>query len=209
MNLSSVLCALAFTLMAAGAGSSMPELMQSSDKVPAAGEAGKATVIDDAQNVVASEIWGSWLEDQELSNQLNASRGGEFAPTSLSFSKNEESAKLICEKLEAAIAIVEADKGSETADALKEALRKIYAAGEMEMTRGERTTKAPFVLVSWRGNPHVFWYRVVRGRDDFESFNIMLARDVKGDGDLMFVGGDFNNSSFRGFKRQPEGEQAD
>lgn len=167
------------------------------------GPAGKATVVNDSQNVVASELMGEWAIDKELSARLAGTDIEKVREESYTFRESAEASALICEKLEAMLALVVKDKGEETGAMLEAAMRSIFLAGEVETGKGSRSSKHPFALVNWRGNPHIFLYREVNGRDDFESGNLMLARDKNGNNDLLFVGGDFNNETFRAFKRKP------
>lgn len=75
----------------------------------------------------------------------------------------------------------------------------IRLAGYMEMGG----TKHPFILATFHGNPHIFYFRE-RGGDPFgdsESFNVMLAPAKDRKNDLLFIGGDFNNQPFRAYAR--------
>lgn len=167
------------------------------------GPAGKATVINETQNVVSSELMGEWVIDRELSARLAGTDIEKVRDESYTFSESAEASKLICEKLEVLLNILEQDSDKDATETLATAMRSIYLAGEVEIGKGSRSSKHPFALVAWRGNPHFFLYREVNGRDDFESGNVMLARDKNGNNDLLFVGGDFNNETFRAFKRKP------
>ena len=82
----------------------------------------------------------------------------------------------------------------------KTALTSVYLVGEVEFkTDRGKTYVFDFMLITWRGNPNIVLY----DRDgDLESLNVGIARDTDGDGDLLLIGGDFNNQSFDVFKRK-------
>ena len=76
---------------------------------------------------------------------------------------------------------------------------EVRLAGYLEMSGA----KHPFILTTFQGNPHVFYFRE-RGGDpygDSESFNVMLAPAKERKNDLLFVGGDFNNQPFVAYAR--------
>jgi len=170
---------------------------------PKAGEPGKATVVNDAENVVASELVGTWVPQKDLNLQMGSRPERETGNEELEFRASDDAAKTVCAKLEVILALVQKDKGDDVAAALREAMQRIYWAGEVEFRRKVTKEAFPAALVVWRGNPHVLLYRSANGRDDLESFNIMVARHAKSEGDMLFVGGDSNKESFRAFTRKP------
>jgi hypothetical protein len=134
-------------------------------------------------NVVASRLAGSWKLDPGLTERL---RGEVTGPGTMVFvADSDVKAKVPAKFLDAAkregIAI------------------EIRLAGYLEMGG----IKHPFILATFHGNPHVFYFRE-RGGDPFgdsESFNVMLAPAKERKNDLLFVGGDFNNQPFRAYAR--------
>ncbi|MBE7493060.1 MAG: hypothetical protein HS108_15070 [Planctomycetes bacterium] len=180
-------------------------LSGSRDDVPKRGPAGKATIVADPENIVASELFGTWVLDEDVTRRLRGAEGSQVKVRKFTFRANEESATLVCTKLEAMLAKVKEGKGAAVYEHFEEALRSIHLAGEMELERSGAASKHAFAYMTWRGNPHVFWHRVSGDRDDFESFNVMLARDAEGGKDLLFVGSDSATGAFAAYKRESTG----
>ncbi len=84
---------------------------------------------------------------------------------------------------------------------------KFYLAGHLKLTRSDQPKtplKAPFVLTSVFGNPHIImWFE--RGGDPFgnmESFMLLLVKAKDTANDLLYLGGDTSNDDFRAFTRK-------
>ncbi len=135
------------------------------------------------QNVVASRLAGAWKLEPGLTERL---RGDVTGPGTMVFvADSDVKAKVPAKFLDAA------KREGITID--------IRLAGYMEMGG----TKHPFILATFHGNPHIFYFRE-RGGDPFgdsESFNVMLAPAKDRKNDLLFIGGDFNNQPFRAYAR--------
>ena len=149
------------------------------------------TLKRDKENVVASELEGSWRIHTELSSRLwgsDKSKRGDV----ITFRADPAVAALVPERL---------------ADCM--AGNEVFMAGFM--TR--RDKEHHFLLTSYHGNPYVVWAEVEE-RGPFanvESWNVMLAKG-NGDTDLLFIGGDFNNQPFDAYERvsapEPESSRA-
>lgn len=190
--LTRIVAALCLVALSAGAG-----IIFAGDP-PKPGETGKLTFVTDEENVVASEIWGAWEMDADLTTRLTQRPPREGQTLSLDFKKSDKHTALMTRFLEKFFASVE-KKADARLDELKRACTLIYASGELAVIQGERAESFAFILVNYRGNPYVI---ILENEVDLESFNVMLARDLKGDGDLLFVGGDYNNQSFTALKRK-------
>ena len=151
-------------------------------------------VVESKENVVASELMGTWVPDKELSKRLGG-RSDHVGDSRLVFRQNMDSQQRIIDFFKKTLAEFADRKKDEEAQAVIEALRKIYLTGEMEYGKKQ----FDFALVALYGTPRLLIYD---REGDLESENVMLARDLKGDNDLLFLGGDFNNQSFGGFKRE-------
>jgi hypothetical protein len=148
------------------------------------------------ENVVASELFGEWIADNELSKRLGGS-SDHAGQGPIVFRKNDQAEQRMINYLAKIVAKIREDKSKpETLDFLK-AFQDVYLAGEVEF----QNKKQDFALLSIFGTPRLLIYD---RKDDLESENVMLARDETGDNDLLFLGGDFNNQSFGAFKRVPE-----
>ena len=80
---------------------------------------------------------------------------------------------------------------------------KIYHAGFMKFTKGDKVNNYPYLLTEINGNPHVIYFRERNGNPvgDGESFNLFIAIGESKPLDKLFVGGDFNNQSFTEYMR--------
>ncbi len=172
------------------------------DEIPKPGDPGKATVLNDPQNVISRELFGSWVTNKDLTARLAGVQPDKVDVEEVTFRESADASKLICTKLEAMASKVREGKGGATGDLFDASIRSIYLAGEVQFGAGEDALTFPFALVIWRGNPQIMIYRSVRGRDDLESGNIMLVPDPKGDGDLFFIGGDKASERFKAFERK-------
>lgn len=80
---------------------------------------------------------------------------------------------------------------------------KIYHAGFMKFTKGDKVNNYPYLLTEMNGNPQIFYFREKKGNPvgDGESFILFIAIGESKPLDKLFVGGDFNNQSFTEFLR--------
>ncbi len=140
----------------------------------------------DKENVVASRLEGSWCKDASLSERLTGKKLAE-EPTKPAISFKSDSSVL--DKLPLKFAEFLKDK-------------KIYMAGICTF-HGEKNQEQPFLLIENHGNPHVVWFRERNGElyGDAESMNVSVAPAEKKENDLLLIGGDFNNESFKPFRR--------
>lgn len=177
---------------------------------PARGDPGKVTLVNDPENVVASELMGKWYPHSGVTMMLGGNAESNFE--SIEFAEDKAGFERIKKGFESALEKAEKKEPGSTdkpaAAPIKEALRSAYLSGAMTLVMNGETVKFDFVLVALRGNPHVFFYDAEK--EDFESVNVMLARDDEGDKDLLFVGGDFNNQRFEAFSRvKPQADDGD
>jgi hypothetical protein len=150
----------------------------------------------DKENVVAGRLEGDWQLDAALSNRLSKNAkapAGGAAISAISFTNDPAVAAKLPAKFEKSLA-----------------KKRVYMAGMMTL-KGKKPRQHPFILVEHRGNPHVVWFRERDGDPlgDAESFNVMLAAAEDQQDDLLFIGGDFNNQSFRAFTRVKVEQNAD
>jgi len=142
-------------------------------------------VTPNKENVVASKLVGTWILDTKVTLTLTGKDKAsvENALTKVKFIEDNKITTKIPKKYEKFIK----DK-------------TIYMAGSFLLN----DVSYPFILIELNGNPHVVFFRERDGDPygDAESFNVMLAvaKDTKND--LLFIGGDFNNQPFSGYKRQ-------
>lgn len=145
------------------------------------------------ENIVASELLGTWVVDDELSSRIGG-RSDHLGKGPITFRDDAEAAARMLQFLNQTYAQLSGRKLDEKTQAILVSLRTVYLAGEVEF-KGE---KRDFALISIYGSPRLFFFD---RKEDGESENVMLARDKDGDNDLLFLGGDFNNQSFGAFKR--------
>jgi hypothetical protein len=169
-------------------------------EMPEPGESGKATVVTDGANLLSLELRGSWTMDLDVMGRMYPdakSPGGKFEVT---FSENADQTKRILANIEKAMPALQGDdRGDRFAADFREAVRRIYQTGELVMIERDETMTFAYALIVWRGNPHLL---LLEKEDDFESAHIMLARDPKGDNDILFMGGDQTKESFVPLKRK-------
>lgn len=129
------------------------------------------------ENVVASALLGSWRLDAALQQRL----GNRTRVDRLEFRDDPGIVAKVPE-----------------AHAAKLRQFRIYLAGTMVL----RGKEQPFLLIEFRGNPTIVWFRERDGHPlgDTESFTVMLVRAEAKPADLLFVGGD-SNQSFSAFVR--------
>ena len=161
----------------------------------------RANLIDDPQNVIASELVGTW----EYSKPLSESLGGAapfLASESVTFRKVKAAEQRIVNHLDEIVRAISLKVVYNQQEQEKaRVLSTIYLAGEVEFQGKQRNLVWDFALVSHHGNPCIVYYD---RQQDLESTIVMLARDLKGDNDLLFIGGDFNNQSFCAYKRKAQ-----
>lgn len=151
--------------------------------------------LDDRENVLASLLWGAWEPDAELAKLLA------LEASSVRFTFERDDAAVPDEVLQRL--------GKRMEERGRGAL-VVHAVGKVTLARGDREPRScPFVLTTLHGNPHVVYFRE-RGGDPFgdtESFTLFGVRthedELSGPNDRLFVGGDFNNSPMRPYRRAP------
>lgn len=151
-------------------------------------------VEENKENVVASRLVGTWVTDVPLSERLGVPGVASGWTERLTFTSEPAYVAAVPEKYQ-------------------EFLKRgpIYLAGRLTRLRSHPAARTvptvhPFLLTVLHGNPHVVYFRQRDGdpMGDSESFNVMLARGEKPEGDLLFIGGDFNNQPFTAYRRAAE-----
>lgn len=168
-------------------------------EMPEPGESGKATVVSEPANLISLELRGSWTIDLEVMGRMYPDEKGTGGKYELTFSENAEQSKRILANIEKAMPALQGDeRGDRFSADFREAVRRIYQTGELVMVERDETMTFAYALISWRGNPHLL---LLEKENDFESAHIMLARDSKGNNDILFMGGDHPNDRFGPLKR--------
>lgn len=167
------------------------------DEAPKWGDVGEMKVVEDKQNVVASELLGEWVLDEEISKRLGTDRE---QIQKITFEAQPEAEKSLREFMMKTLeTLKKLPDEAHKITPIAEAMRAVYQVGEMKL--GIKGKADPvtfqFMLVSFRGNPHV----IFMADGDAESFNVMMVQDPEGDKDLLFVGGDHAGEPFIAFKR--------
>ena len=143
----------------------------------------------DKENVVAGRLEGKWKLNAELSARLlDAKTAESMAKDSYEFRSDPTVAAKVPEKYN---------------DFFKD--KQVYMAGTFKSSRSDGQ-EWPFILVSYKGNPHLMYFRP-KGDDpmgDAESFNLVIVPAKDKANDLLFVGGDFNNQPFAAYDRVRE-----
>lgn len=145
----------------------------------------------DKENVVASRLEGSWCKDASLSERLNGKKLAEQSTQPvISFKSDPAMLSKLPVKFE---------------QFLKD--KKIYMAGICTFHR-EKDEEHIFLLIEHRGNPHVVWFKEKDGDPNGhpESWNVSVAPANDKENDLLLIGGDFNNESFKPFRRVKEAQ---
>lgn len=160
------------------------------------GEWGKVTIEKDAQCVVAGELMGHWVLHSDLTTRLTHEE--KPAPYELVFSESEESALRIKAAVEKHFAFLEKNSGKDVADWLRRDAQTSYLAGACELHAGKTIAMSDFLLIASAATPHL----ILLMDGQLQSCNIMLARDARGDNDLLFIGDDTNTNSFKAYERK-------
>ena len=142
---------------------------------------GHFNVTSEKQNVVSSRIVGLWHIDDSLTQRLQGV--SRVRIKRVEFIKNNK----IVEKIPAKYGNLLSNK-------------LIYLSGIMKLNS---KITFPFILISLKGNPHIVFFRPRYGHPlgDAESFNVFVARGKIKSQDILFIGGDFNNTPFTAYKR--------
>ncbi|MDP6380276.1 MAG: hypothetical protein QF662_02925 [Phycisphaerae bacterium] len=153
-------------------------------------------VTRDKENVVASRLEGTWRLHAKLTERLTGRKvrpGGKAR--GFIFESDSAVAETIPEKYDKFL------KG-----------KQVFMAGTMRfLGRGAGAGARPFILIQYKGNPHIVYFMQRDGAPmgDAESFNLMLAVAKDKAKDLLFIGGDFNNQPFSAFERVPDNPKPD
>jgi len=170
--------------------------------IPEPAESGKAAVVSDGANLVSLELRGAWTLDLEVMGRMYPDKTGFGRKFEATFTENAEQQKRILANIEKAMPLEKDDpRGNRFSADFREAVRRIYQAGELVLVEGDETMTMAYALFSWRGNPHLL---LLEKEDDFESAHVMIAPDPKGDNDILFMGGDRTTESFVPLKRKKE-----
>ncbi|CAG1770264.1 hypothetical protein BAC2_00931 [uncultured bacterium] len=160
------------------------------------GEWGKVTIEKDAQCVVAGELMGHWVTHTDLTERLTHEENP--APYELVFSESEESRLRIKAAVEKHFEFLEKNTGKDVADWLRRDAQTAYLAGACELHAGKTIAKSDFLLIASAATPHL----ILLMDGQLQSCNVMLARDPKGDNDILFMGGDQTKEGFAPLKRK-------
>jgi hypothetical protein len=160
------------------------------------GEFGKVTLEKDPQCVVAGELMGHWVLQSDITARLTHEE--KPAPYELTFSENEESSLRVKAAVEKHFEFLEKNTGKDVADWLRRDAQTAYLAGACELHAGTTIVKSDFLLIASAATPHL----ILLMEGQLQSCNVMLARDAKGDNDLLFIGDDTNTNSFKAFERK-------
>ena len=146
----------------------------------------KCQLTPDNENVVGTQLAGDWKLDVNLTAQL-CNDCLDWEVTSVSFTDNPSIVDMLSE---------------EDCLWLNDGFGQLFMAGEMTFTMEQETLTHPYVLTTWRGNPHIVYWRYDEERYDRERFNLMIARAEDKNNDMLFVGGDFNDPDFIALTRK-------
>ncbi len=160
------------------------------------GEWGKVTIENDPQCVPASELMGHWVTHSALTARLTHDERP--APFELVFSESAESTTRIKAAVEKHFEFLEKNTGKDVADWLRRDAQTAYLAGACELHAGKTIVKSDFLLIASAATPHLIL--LIDGQ--LQSCNVMLARDARGDNDLLFIGDDTNTNSFKAYERK-------
>ena len=160
------------------------------------GEFGSVSVVKDGQCVAACELLGHWVTQIDLTKRLTHET--EVPPYELVFSESAESSKRILLAVEAHFDFLDKNQGKDAGDWLRRDAQTAYLAGACELRAEKMVAKSDFVLIASSATPHL----ILLMDGQLQSCNVMLARDAKGDQDLLFMGDDTNTNSFRAFERK-------
>lgn len=160
------------------------------------GEWGKVSIEKDPQCVVAGELMGHWVTHRDLTARL--AHEDDPAPFELIFSDSAVSAQRVKAAVEKHFDFLERNSGKDVADWLRRDTQTAYLAGACELRAGKSTVKSDFLLVASSATPHL----ILLMDGQLQSCNVMLARDAKGDNDLLFIGDDTNTNSFKAYERK-------
>ncbi len=160
------------------------------------GEFGKVTLEKDAQCVVAGELMGHWVLHTDLTTRLTHEE--KPAPYELTFSQSEESTLRIKAAVEKHFDFLEKNTGKDVADWLRRDAQTAYLAGACELRAGKTIAGSDFLLIASAATPHL----ILLMDGQLQSCNVMLARDAKGENDLLFIGDDTNTNSFKAYERK-------
>ena len=160
------------------------------------GQWGKVTIEKDPQCVVAGELIGHWVLHCDLTTRLTHEE--KPAPYELVFSENQESTLRIKAAVEKHFDFLEKSTDKDVADWLRRDAQTAYLAGACELRAGKTIVKSDFLLIASAATPHL----ILLMDGQLQSCNVMLARDAKGENDLLFIGDDANTNSFKAYERK-------
>jgi hypothetical protein len=138
----------------------------------------------DENNVTQDRLEGVWVVDAELRERM----GVKVDDVEVEFIADDSFLADIPAKYDAF---------------LKE--KQVFEAGRVVWRKNGRPSSYPYLLTTHAGNPHLITFREKDGDPfgDGESCNLVVVPAKESKDDLLFVGGDFDNESFRAFHRKP------
>lgn len=142
-----------------------------------------------SRNVVSTQLEGSWVVDDELTERLWPDFVWKSSNVTYKFENSSEVLDMIPEE--------NCKFFHNTATE-----SPIYMAGFFSYRKNEEPwTTFHMVLTTYRGNPTIVPWSYNSSTRVPESFNVMLARSSDESQDMLFVGGDINNQPFSAWKR--------
>jgi len=140
----------------------------------------------DPENVLSTQLEGSWVLDVELTERLDPEYGYKMSNVTFKFENSPEVVDMIPEE--------ECEWFGNYFEGT------IYMAGFFSGRENEESWHIfPMVLTTLSGNPHIMYWRFNWTASD--SFNVMLARSSDRSQDMLFTGGDFNDTPMNAWKR--------
>lgn len=143
-------------------------------------------VVDEPQDYLAQRLEGTWLLDEGISDALSSRK----EPRLIRFQKDPEALNKILKKHHPSL---EEHKIAAAGFA--------YAPGE-----GEEMSQAVFLLVDIDGDPLLlfFYDSPTESMGEAESAFIHLITGSRPEKDLFFLGTEYEDSAFLGFRRKSE-----
>jgi hypothetical protein len=192
---------------APGTSSTGVEFAAKDGKPEAEGPAPKVTFMDTTKHHLSEEIFGTWKVEAELTKRINGSYSGcdiiaripaaDLVKTRFTFAKDDDATKKFETTINALLESAWKSQRSENADSDSksarqiEAFAKVWATGRYDF--GDIPSgKGVFGLFVGRGMQTIFYIADSdEGHPNMEATLIQIARDPKGDKDILVYGGEF------------------
>jgi hypothetical protein len=149
---------------------------------------GEVRVEPDQNNVTAGRLVGTWEADPLVAKRM----GCKPSADSFEFGAGDEFLSRIPAKYDEVLAKL-----------------RFYESGQLIIRREGRVKGThPYLLSVIAGNPHLLIFRERDGDPlgDIESMNLFVAPGKNRTGDILLMGGDFNNQPFKAFRRRDAGK---